>query len=140
MADYFNHWLNFGRQLTHPPRIFGVNWFRLDDNGNFIWPGYGENMRVLQWIVERVNGQALGVESPLGWVPRYEDLTWSGIDFDREKFTELMAIDREQWKTELLMHEELFIKLYDRLPRDLVAIRELLVSSMTRSLPRWELE
>jgi len=140
MADYFNHWLNFGRQLTHPPRIFGVNWFRLDDNGNFMWPGYGENMRVLQWIVERVNGQALGVESPLGWVPRYEDLTWAGIDFDRQTFSELMAIDREQWKTELLMHEELFIKLYDRLPRDLVAIRELLVSSMTRSLPRWELE
>ncbi len=140
MADYFNHWLNFGRQLTHPPRIFGVNWFRMDENGNFIWPGYGENMRVLQWIVERVNGQALGVESPLGWVPRFEDLDWTGLDFDRQKFGELMAIERELWKTELLMHEELFIKLYDRLPRDLVAIRELLVSSMTRSLPRWELE
>lgn len=139
MADYFNHWLNFGRQLTHPPRIFGVNWFRLDENGNFAWPGYGENMRVLQWIVERVNGRALGVESPLGFVPRYEDLNWNGIDFDRQKFSDLMAIDREQWKSELLMHEELFIKLYDRLPRDLVAIRELLVSSMTRSLPRWEL-
>ncbi len=140
MADYFDHWLSFGRQLTHPPRIFGVNWFRMDENGNFIWPGYGENMRVLEWIVERVNGQALGVESPLGWVPRFEDLHWDGLDFDREKFSDLMAIDRELWKAELLLHEELFIKLYDRLPRDLVAIRELLTSSLTRSLLRWELK
>lgn len=141
MADYFDHWLSFGRQLTHPPRIFCVNWFRVDENGNFLWPGFGENMRILQWIVERVNGQARGVESPLGYVPGYEDINWDGLDtVDRVRFRELMAIDRELWKQELLLHEELFIKLYDRLPRDLVAIRELMLSSLSRALPRWELE
>ncbi len=83
MADYFTHWLNFGRQLPNPPRIFSVNWFRKDDDGNFLWPGYGENMRVLKWIVERARGTAQSIESPLGWVPRYEDLDWRGLDFDR---------------------------------------------------------
>ncbi len=84
MGDYVNHWLSFGRSIHNPPRIFEVNWFRRDDEGNFVWPGFGENMRILQWIVERSRGRAVGVESPLGWMPRYQDLNWKGL----EDFTE----------------------------------------------------
>ncbi len=139
MASYFNHWLQFGREIANPPRIFGVNWFRKDENGKFIWPGFGENMRVLKWIVERAHGHAVGVESPLGRMPRYEDLDWNGLDFSREQFNNVMSVDRELWLQEVLSHEELFIKLYDRLPKELVAIRELLLSGLWRSPAHWEI-
>ncbi|HCI78121.1 MAG TPA: phosphoenolpyruvate carboxykinase, partial [Ktedonobacter sp.] len=76
MADYINHWLNFGRQVPNPPRIFSVNWFRRDKDGNFLWPGFGENMRILKWVTERAHGHAFGIESPIGWMPRYEDIDW----------------------------------------------------------------
>src|SRR4029079_8833239 len=129
MADYFNHLLHFGREITDPPRIFGVNWFRTDADGSFLWPGFGENMRVLQWIVERANGQALGPEGPLGWMPRYEDLNWTGMeDFTPSQFHALMTIDRAAWVGEIQSHEELFAKLYDRLPNELIFTRELLLS------------
>ncbi len=137
MADYFNHWLQFGRTIPNPPRIFGVNWFRTDKNGNFLWPGFGENMRILKWIVDRANGQAVSVESPLGWIPRYEDLDWTGLEgFSRENFAELMSVDRELWKQEILSHDELFIKLYDRLPKELIFMRELILSALWRSPAR----
>ncbi len=140
MADYFSHWLNFGRHLPNPPRIFCVNWFRRDAEGNFLWPGFGENMRILKWIVERAHGRAVSIESPIGWMPRYEDLDWRGMeDFTREQFNELMSVDRDSWQQELLAHEELFIKLYDRLPKELLFIRELILSSLWRSPKRWEL-
>ena len=132
MADYFQHWLDMGRRLHNPPRIFGVNWFRKDSNGDFIWPGYGENMRVLAWIVDRVQGRGVGVQGPLGWMPAYDDLEWAGLDFPPEKFRELMSFDRELWKAELLQHEELFIQLYDRLPREFPHLRELLMAGMVR--------
>jgi len=132
-GDYFNHWLSFGRQLPNPPRIFGVNWFRKDENGKFMWPGFGDNMRVLRWVVDRVHGRGMGIESPIGWVPKYEDLDWSGIDFPKEKFSKLMSIDRELWKQEIASHEELFMKLYDRLPKEFTWIRELITSSLWRS-------
>jgi phosphoenolpyruvate carboxykinase (GTP) len=139
MASYFNHWLRLGRILPNPPRIFGVNWFRTDRDGGFLWPGYGDNMRVLRWIVERAHGRAVAVESPLGWVPRYEDLDWRGLDqFGPEQFQGLMAVDREAWVNEVLSHEELFFKLYDRLPKELIFIRELILSSLWRSPHRWE--
>lgn len=141
MADYFNHWLQLGRELANPPRIFGVNWFRTDNNGAFIWPGFGENMRVLKWIVERVHGHAFAVESPLGWMPRYKDLDWRGLEeFSEEEFKNLMTIDREVWKDEVLGHEELFAKLYDRLPKEFLFMRELLRSSLWRSPEKWEME
>jgi phosphoenolpyruvate carboxykinase (GTP) len=139
MGSYFNYWLNFGRMIPNPPKIFGVNWFRKDKDGKFMWPGFGENMRVLKWIVERANGQVIGVESPLGWMPHYEDLDWRGLeDFTPEKFHELMSVDREQWVQEVLSHEELFFKLYDRLPKELIFIRELTLSALWRSPEHWQ--
>ena len=141
MADYFNHWLNFGRQLPNPPRMFNVNWFRRDADGNFLWPGFGENFRILKWIVERSHGRAISIESPIGWMPRYEDLDWRGMeDFTRQDFSDLMSVDRDLWQRELLAHEELFMRLYDRLPKELVFIRELTLSSLWRSPQRWGLE
>jgi len=140
MASYFNHWLQFGRDIPNPPRIFSVNWFRKDADGKFLWPGFGENMRVLKWVVERAQGHAVGIESPLGWMPRYEDLNWEGLEsFTRDKFNEVMSVDRDGWLQEVLSHEELFIKLYDRLPKELVSIRELLLSSLWRSPEHWEI-
>jgi phosphoenolpyruvate carboxykinase (GTP) len=133
MADYFAHWLNFGRQIPDPPRIFSVNWFLKDENGKFAWPGYGENMRVLKWIVERSRGHAVGTETPLGWMPRYEDLDWRGLDFTREQFDRVMHIDRDLWLKEIAMHDELFFKLYDRLPKEMTYMRELLVSNLWRA-------
>jgi phosphoenolpyruvate carboxykinase (GTP) len=140
MASYFNHWLNFGRQLPNPPRAFCVNWFRRDAEGHFLWPGFSDNMRILKWIVERAHGRAISIESPIGWMPRYEDLDWRGMEsFTREQFNELMSVDRDAWQQELLSHEELFVKLYDRLPKELVFIRELILSSLWRSPEHWGL-
>jgi phosphoenolpyruvate carboxykinase (GTP) len=139
MADYFNHWLQIGRELPNPPRIFGVNWFRVDENGKFLWPGFGQNMRILKWIVGRVRGKAAAVESPLGWMPRYEDIDWRGLDFSKEQFYQLMTVDRELWKQEVLSHEELFGKLYDKLPKEFLFMRELLLSSLWRSPAQWKL-
>jgi phosphoenolpyruvate carboxykinase (GTP) len=140
MGDYFNHWLQFGRELPNPPRIFGVNWFRKDENGKFMWPGFGDNMRILKWIVDRVNGKTAAVESPLGWMPRHEDIDWRGLeDFTKADFLKLMNVDREAWKQEVLSHEELFSKLYDRLPKEFLFMRELILSSLWRSPENWEL-
>jgi phosphoenolpyruvate carboxykinase (GTP) len=140
MGDYFNHWLQIGRQVSDPPRIFCVNWFRKDANGDFIWPGYAENMRVLEWIFERVSGRASAIESPLGWMPRYDDVNWDGLpSFPRETFTQLMTVDTDQWKDEILSHEMLFEKLYDRLPKEFILMRELILSSLWRSPQVWRL-
>lgn len=138
-ADYFNHWLNFGRTLPNPPRIFGVNWFRKDSEGKFVWPGFGENMRVLKWIVDRVHGRSYAIESPLGWVPRYEAIDWKGLSFSKEEFNTVMSVDREAWKSEIADHESLFMKLYDKLPKEFIWIRELITSALWRSPEKWEL-
>ena len=140
MGDYVNHWLQFGRDLPKSPRIFSVNWFRKDENGKFLWPGFGENMRVLKWIIERVHGGCSAVESPIGWMPRYEDMDWTGIEnFSKEDFEKIMTVDREIWKQELMGHEELFAKLYDRLPKEFTFMRELLLSALWRSPEHWVL-
>jgi phosphoenolpyruvate carboxykinase (GTP) len=116
-----------------------VNWFRKDNSGKFIWPGYGENMRVLKWIVERANGRAVSIESPIGWMPRYEDLDWRGLtEFGPDKFNQVMSVDRDDWNAEMLEHEDLFLKLYNRLPKELPSARELLLSSLWRSPEHWE--
>ncbi|WP_322816861.1 phosphoenolpyruvate carboxykinase (GTP) [Chloroflexus sp.] len=137
MGDYFNHWLSFGRRLKNPPRIFSVNWFRKDENGKFIWPGFGENMRVLKWIIERAHGQAVSVETPIGWVPRYEDIDWRGLSFSAEQFEQVMECNVGEWQQEILLHEELFIKLYDRLPKELPSVRDLILSSLWRMPEKW---
>lgn len=141
IGDYVNHWLQFGRDLPNAPRIFGVNWFRKDENGQFLWPGFGENIRVLKWIVERIRGNASSVESPIGWMPRYEDMDWTGLPgFTREDFARIMTVDREPGKQELLSHEELFERMYDKLPKEFFFMRELLLSALWRSPERWGLE
>ena len=127
MGDYFRHWIRMQRELSETPRIFHVNWFRKDADGNFIWPGFRENMRILKWIVDRTRGRALGKETPIGWMPGYDDIEWRGLDFPRGKFEQLQAFDRDAWRAEVLGHEELFIELHDRLPPETVYERELLI-------------
>jgi phosphoenolpyruvate carboxykinase (GTP) len=141
MADYFNHWFQFGRNLPNPPRIFLVNWFRKDAQGNYLWPGFGENMRILKWIIERSKGHAASIESPLGWVPKYEDLDWRGLPgFSERNFQELMAVDRSAWQREVASQDDFFIKLYERLPKEMIFIRELILSALWRSPEYWGLE
>ncbi|MGH8743997.1 MAG: phosphoenolpyruvate carboxykinase domain-containing protein, partial [Burkholderiales bacterium] len=131
MGDYFRHWLKMGRAVAKPPKIFGVNWFRKGPDGKFIWPGFGENMRVLKWIVERCQGSAHAVENPLGMAPDYRDLEWQGLEeISAGKFQSLMSVDREAWQQELTSHDELFEKLKDRLPGELAARRASLQSGL----------
>ena len=112
--------------LSETPRIFHVNWFRKDADGNFLWPGFGENMRVLKWIVDRVRGRALGKETPIGWMPRYEDIDWNGLDFSAAvRRTTGIRSDRVASGSD--GHEELFITLHDHLPPEMIYERELLI-------------
>lgn len=136
MGDYFDHWLDMGRVHPEPPRIFRVNWF-LKKDGKFLWPGFGENMRILKWVLDRVHGRAHAVESPIGWMPCRRDLDWTGLDFSQEQFDELMTVDREAWKTESLAHEEMFLQLLERLPQEFVLERQMLLTRLVRSAPKW---
>jgi phosphoenolpyruvate carboxykinase (GTP) len=120
MGDYFTHWLKMGKAAHHPPRIFRVNWFRKDARGKYIWPGFGENMRVLEWIVGRCHGLVKGVETPLGIIPAFEDLNWRGLEtFTREQYQEIAAVDSSAWREEVASHDELLGKLGARLPAEL---------------------
>ena len=130
MGDYFRHWISMQRKLSETPRIFHVNWFRKDKDGKFMWPGFSENMRVLKWIVDRVRAGGRAKETPIGWVPRYKDIDWTGMDFPEEKFEELQAFDRAAWRAEVLGHEELFLDLHAHLPKEMVYERELLICRM----------
>jgi phosphoenolpyruvate carboxykinase (GTP) len=132
MGDYFSHWLDFGRSLKNAPPIFNVNWFRRDKEGKFAWPGYGDNFRVLKWIVDRVHGRAPATEGMLGWIPRHEDLDWSGLKFSQTEFDNVMTTNRDEWVAELASHDELFFKLYKHLPGEFPAIRDLLLASFWR--------
>ncbi len=127
MGDYFRHWLKMQRQLSATPKVFHVNWFRKDQEGNFLWPGFSQNMRVLRWVVDRVHSRAGGQETPIGWMPRYDDMDWNGLDFPRDRFSELQHFDRQEWRREVMGHEELFIELHDHLPPEMVYERELLI-------------
>ena len=127
MGDYFRHWIKMQRNLSVTPRIFHVNWFRKDADGKFLWPGFSDNMRVLKWVVDRARGRALGRETPIGWMPRYEDIEWNGLVFPRAKFEELQAFDRAAWRAEVMGHEELFLDLHDHLPPEMIYERELLI-------------
>jgi phosphoenolpyruvate carboxykinase (GTP) len=129
MSDYFQHWLDLGKKVADKnpqalPKIFCVNWFRTDDNGKFVWPGYGDNMRVLKWILDRSQGQGGGVEHMFGTTPTYGDLNWTGIEFTTEQFDRITSIDKNAWREELKLHSELFDKLAYRLPQELVATKQ----------------
>jgi phosphoenolpyruvate carboxykinase (GTP) len=127
MSDYFQHWLDIGHKLESDgaklPKIFCVNWFRKGADGRFVWPGYGENMRVLQWIVERVEGTAQGAETAFGTTPRYDDLNWSGLDFSRAQYEQVTSLDKNAWKTELDLHDGLFKQLAYHLPAEIAATK-----------------
>ncbi len=132
MADYFHHWLDMRRKVNRLPRFFHVNWFRKDENGKFLWPGFGENMRVLEWIVNRCKGRIPGYETQIGWTPDWEDFNVEGLDgFDEARFNQCMAFNAEEWKAEILSQGELFLKLYDYLPKEIVFQRELLAARLS---------
>jgi phosphoenolpyruvate carboxykinase (GTP) len=138
IGDYFRYWLAFGSRLAAPPPIFGVNWFRTGPDGKILWPGYGENMRVLAWVVARAHGSPAGAESVLGTLPRYRDLNWKGLEaFTQEQYRAVTSLDRESWKTELLSHDELFAKLGDKLPAELLTRRKELVSEIEKMPAQW---
>jgi phosphoenolpyruvate carboxykinase (GTP) len=127
MGDYFRHWIKMQRALSITPRIFHVNWFRKDEGNAYLWPGFGQNMRVLKWIVDRVHGRAHGRETPIGWAPRYEDIDWTGLAFPKDRFDELQKVDSSSWHAEVIQHEELFIRLHNHLPPEMIYERELLI-------------
>jgi phosphoenolpyruvate carboxykinase (GTP) len=127
MADHFQHWLDIGAKLqagaAKPPKIYCVNWFRKGEDGKFIWPGYGENMRVLVWMLSRIDGRASGQENAFGISPRYEDLDWRGMDFTPEQFAAVIGMNPAAWQQELKLHEELFAQLAYHLPAELPATK-----------------
>ncbi|UHL62734.1 phosphoenolpyruvate carboxykinase (GTP) [Paralcaligenes sp. KSB-10] len=134
MSSYFAHWLKLGEKLQAVgatlPRIFCVNWFQTDAQGKFVWPGFGENMRILKWMLERIEGSAQGEENLFGITPRYEDITWEGLDFGADKFKHITAIDAAAWRKELGLHAELFGKLKNRLPVELANFQSRLRGSL----------
>ena len=131
MGLYFQHWLRMRKKISILPRIFHVNWYRRDAQGNFLWPGFGENMRVLKWIVDRTHGRADARETPLGWVPGPRDFDLAGMkDFDPDKMAQAQAINMEEWRREVLAQDDLFFDLYADLPKELTFQRELLVSRL----------
>ncbi|AGW92453.1 phosphoenolpyruvate carboxykinase (GTP) [Cupriavidus sp. DF5525] len=127
MSDYFGHWLELGKKLEASgaklPKIYCVNWFRKDAEGNFVWPGFGENMRVLSWMIDRVEGKGQGAEHMFGTTPRYEDLNWNGVEFSPAQFEQVTSIDRDAWQKELALHDELFTQLKHNLPQALAETR-----------------
>ncbi|MCI2810623.1 phosphoenolpyruvate carboxykinase (GTP) [Eoetvoesiella caeni] len=127
MSSYFKHWLTLGQQLQAQgatlPRIFCVNWFQTDEQGKFVWPGFGENMRILKWMLERIGGTAQGQENLFGITPRYQDITWDGLDFGADKFAQITAIDSTAWSKELGSRAEWFDKLKNRLPAELSSLQ-----------------
>ena len=140
MGNYFTHWLSIGRRLNQMPLIFRVNWFRKDAKGHFIWPGFGDNARVLKWIVERTQGKAKAIESPLGLMPTYQDMDWSGLDFSEETFNELMAVDKEQAMSEAVSQAIYFKQFKKTLPPEFTFEIELLMLRLLRSDDVWKMK
>jgi phosphoenolpyruvate carboxykinase (GTP) len=130
MSDYFQHWLNVGDKLAKGgaklPKIYACNWFRKGDDGKFVWPGYGENMRVLKWMIDRIEGSAKGSENGFGVSPTYEEITWTGLDFTQAQFNSVTSLDKSAWKDEIALHSELFTQLAYHLPKELEETKALL--------------
>ena len=138
MADYWNHWLKMKSKVTKLPRIYRVNWFRKNEKGKFAWPGFGENMRVLKWIVDRVHGRATeAVESPFGIMPRYEDINWKGIDFSKDQFRKITDIDRGEAMAEAENQKTMFEEFGSRLPAELEKQRQDLITRLKAAPPVW---
>ena len=120
MADYWQHWLDMGKKLPNAPKIFNVNWFRTDDNGRFLWPGFGDNLRVLEWILKRCDNEVDAVETAIGYVPKPEDINLEGLkDFDEEKLASILKVDNAKWAKEAAGVEEFYKKFGDKLPQEL---------------------
>ncbi len=130
MGDYFNHWLEMGKKISNPPKIFNVNWFRLDDNGKFIWPGFGDNMRVLLWILARCEGKADAVESPIGYLPKPEDINIDGLDINVDTIKELLEVDKEVWLQDAEGIKEFYAQVGDRIPAELYAQLDNLIAAL----------
>src|ERR1700738_816200 len=124
IGDYFRHWLDTGKRLTNPPLIFNVNWFRKSEDGKFLWPGFGDNMRVLKWIVDRCEGSGAAVKSPIGWLPGIHDLDLAELELDHKSVAELLGIDHEEWKEELEEHKKFFESLGGVVPEELEKQRQ----------------
>jgi phosphoenolpyruvate carboxykinase (GTP) len=137
MGNYFKHWLKMGTSVAHPPRIFGVNWFRKGENGKYLWPGFGDNMRVLKWIIDRVHGRGSAVETPLGSVPRFEDLDWNGLsEMTPDRFKEIMKINPTQWSKEIESSREFFSKFGETLPPEFTKLQNALTGRLSEAAPR----
>ncbi len=140
MADYWAHWLHLGHALKGSlPHMYRVNWFRKDENGRYIWPGFGDNMRALEWIIKRVRGEAHAVESPLGNVPAYSDMNWNGLPFDETLYNRIMSVEKEKALGEVQSQSDLFDKFGDRLPKEITAQRDLLIAELEDAPEVWEL-
>jgi phosphoenolpyruvate carboxykinase (GTP) len=131
MGDYFRHWINMRRLIKHPPRIFQVNWFRKGDQGDYLWPGFGENMRVLKWMIDRCHGRIDAQETSLGWIPNPQTFDLEGMGgFTSQQFDHVQAIREEEWRREIVSQQELFMQLYSHLPKELIFQRELLMARL----------
>jgi phosphoenolpyruvate carboxykinase (GTP) len=133
MGDYFRHWLHMGRKIPHPPKLFHVNWFRMDETGKFIWPGFGDNLRVLEWIIERATGRAEAVESPIGYLPKASSINLEGLNISREKLeSTLLNIDLDDWIAEAESQREFFNKFGDTLPPEILQEHQKLLKRLKR--------
>jgi len=130
IRDYLVHWFRMRKKMTDCPRIFHVNWFRKDEQGKFMWPGFGDNMRVLEWIINRAHGRAYAMESPIGWMPRPQDINLDGLTLTPEQFKAIQTINLEEFKSEILSQEELFLKLAGDMPKEMLFQRELLIARL----------
>ncbi|WP_299444241.1 phosphoenolpyruvate carboxykinase (GTP) [uncultured Rhodospira sp.] len=141
MADYWKHWFELGETLGHPkvPGFYRVNWFRKDDNGKFIWPGFGENMRALEWVFNRVRGEAHAVESPLGNVPAYSDINWNGLPFEEALYNRIMTVEKDKALREVQTQSDFFDKFGDRVPKEIAEMREATLKALEQAPEVWEL-
>ncbi len=135
MADYFQHWLDMGKRIPHPPKIFHVNWFRKGADGKFLWPGFGDNVRVLKWILERVEGKGQAEETPIGYVPTQSALTLDGLHISNETLRELFKVEPDDWEVDLADCREFFAKFGKRLPAELNDEQDRLVGRLEKALP-----
>jgi phosphoenolpyruvate carboxykinase (GTP) len=133
MADYFGHWLEMGQKLKNPPKIFHVNWFRKDSNGKFLWPGYGENVRVLKWMLDRIEGRAAATETPIGFVPTPNSLTLEGLSISRDTLDDLLRVDSNDWAEDAVATAKFFEKFGDRLPQEIRDEQESLQNRLHRT-------